>query len=255
MVIIISEAKLLDFKQVNTNIPYSFPVYVKEAEQLVKALRRYSRHDLKTLLNVNETLADLNYNRYQEWCEEFNPPDAKQAALAFNGEVFNGLNAETFSLEDLNYAQEHLRILSALHGCLRPLDLIRPYRLDMGANFKINKKENLYAFWGNKIHNHLKDLIANQQEKVLINLASNEYVKAAKPNDLPFRIITPVFKELRQGDEYKTIVIYLKKARGLLTSFIIKNRIENPEEIKLFDYEGYAFHHELSTKNEWVFTR
>ena len=254
MVIIISPAKSLDFSTVDTDVPYTQPVFPDESERIVNKLKNFSKNRLKDLMKTSDKLADLNYNRYKEWKKVFSPDVAKQAILTFNGEVFNGLQANTFAIDDLQYAQEHLRILSGLHGYLRPLDLIQPYRLEMGTDLKINRKADLYEFWGDKIYDHLNELLENQQEKVLVNLASNEYAKAAKLEKLPYRIITPVFKELR-GEEYKQITIYFKKARGLLTSFILKNRIETPEEIKLFDYEGYVFHQQLSSENEWVFTR
>ena len=254
MVIIISPAKSLDFSKVKADIPYTLPVFQDEAEVLVKKLKTYSKGKLKSLMKISDKLADLNYNRYKEWEKAFNPEVAKQAVLAFNGEVYNGLQAGTLDKEILVYAQEHLRIISGLHGYLKPLDLIRPYRLEMGTNLPVNRHKDLYNFWGNKIHQHLENLISKQKEQVLINLASNEYAKAAKLEQLPFKVITPVFKELR-GDKYKQITIYFKKARGLLTRFILNNRIENAEEVKLFDFEGYAFYHELSNENEWVFTR
>lgn len=254
MVIIISPAKSLDFKTVNTAIDSSQPFFQDESEILVNKLKTYSKSKLQSLLNISDKLAELNFQRYKEWKKSFLPDNSKHAVLAFNGEVYNGLRAKNLSDEDLYYAQNHLRILSGLHGILRPLDLIRPYRLEMGIPLKANRKKDLYAFWGDKIMNHLNNLTEKQISPVIINLASKEYAKAAKLERLPFKVITPIFKELR-NDEYKQITLYFKKARGLLTRFIVTNRIETPDEIKLFDYEGYAFHQELSNENEWVFTR
>lgn len=254
MLVIISPAKSLDFSPVDEHLPYSEPVFQDESEMLMNKLSSFSKKKLRELMGISDKLADLNYNRCKKWEKYFKPGVAKQALLAFNGEVFNGLQADSFSISDLEYAQEHLRILSGLHGFLRPLDLIRPYRLEMGIELRIRRKANLYQFWGDKIHHHIKNMIEQQDEPVLINLASNEYAKVVQLEKLPYRVITPVFKELR-GDEYKQITIYFKKARGLLTSFILKNKLETPDEIKLFDYEGYGFHEALSTENEWVFTR
>ncbi|MCG8702449.1 MAG: peroxide stress protein YaaA [Bacteroidales bacterium] len=254
MKIIISPAKSLDFKKPTIDIPSQQPRFQDESQVLVNALKKKSKATLKSLMSISDKLADLNYHRYKEWEKEFNTDVAKQAILTFNGEVYNGLRANDLTQEDLQFANEHLRMLSGLHGILRPFDLIRPYRLEMGIKLKVKRKLDLYGFWGDKIHNCLKEDLGIDNEPVLVNLASAEYFKAALLDKMPYRVVTPVFLEYRD-DEYKPITIYFKKARGLMVRFIITNRLQHVEELKLFDYEGYAFHQELSDENKWVFTR
>ncbi len=180
--------------------------------------------------------------------------EGQQAILAFSGEVFNGLKARTLSEEDLLFAQEHIRLLSGLYGVLRPLDLILPYRLEMGTKLKINRSKNLYEFWKKIIPNRISDDTGNQDSKVLINLASNEYFKSIQPGTFPYEIITPVFKE-SDGAGYRNVTIYAKKARGKMLRFIIQNRINNPEYLKAFDEDGYYFNNDLSSQKEWFFCR
>ncbi|MBN2347409.1 MAG: peroxide stress protein YaaA [Bacteroidales bacterium] len=254
MITIISPAKNLNFNAQNVTDKYTIPVFLEESEKIIKRLKTLSPKNIAALMNVSSKIADLNYSRFQQWQPDLTLPEAKQAVLAFNGEVYNGLKAYTLTAADLDFAQDHLRILSGLHGILRPLDLIRPYRLEMSTKIKIGRKNNLYEFWDKKIHKHLFNLLASHKEKIIINLASNEYAKAALLNNFKQRVITPVFKELKD-DQYNVITIYAKKARGLLTRYILKNRINDPQQLKMFEEEGYFYQENLSTKNEWVFTR
>lgn len=254
MITILSPAKNLNFKP-TSQIEFSTqPLFCEEAIQLVDKLKSLSSSNLGELMNLSSKLTELNYNRYKQWSEQPARENTKQAILAFNGEVYNGLRASELSTDDLMFAQEHIGILSGLYGFLRPLDLIQPYRLEMGTPLKVGRTRNLYEFWGSKIKQQLRSVIEMQTDPVLLNLASVEYSKAAMDDDSPFRVITPVFKELR-GESYKLITIYFKKARGLMTRFIVQNRIDTVEDIKHFDWEGYQFAEALSTKNEWVFSR
>ncbi|MFP4023261.1 MAG: peroxide stress protein YaaA [Thiohalospira sp.] len=254
MIIIISPAKTLDYKnKVQTN-KYSQPKFLKESQELVNEFKKFSHKELSQLMDINPDLAQLNYERYFQWGLPFNLSNAKQALLAFKGQVFVGLDAKSLSENDLLFAQDHLRILSGLYGVLRPLDLMQPYRLEMGTSLKNSKGENLYKFWDSKITDFLNHELSHQKNQVLVNLASNEYFKAVVPKKIKGKIITPVFKEAK-GNNFKVIAVYSKTARGLMSRFIIKNRIEDPEQLKAFDSEGYLFNEELSTSNEWVFTR
>jgi uncharacterized protein len=254
MITIISPAKNLDFKRQVKIKEFTQPSFLKESERLIRNLRKLKPAGLTNLMSISDKLADLNFERYQTWSRPFTAKNSRQAILAFNGEVYNGLKARELSEEELMYAQDHLRILSGLHGILRPLDLIQPYRLEMGVELVVGKNENLYSFWNNKIHNHLKEIVMREQNPVLINLASNEYSKVAKLKKLKARVITPVFYQLK-GDEYKMIVVYAKKARGMMTRYIIENRIDDPEQLKLFDAEGYFYNENLSNEKKWIFCR
>lgn len=254
MIIIISPAKTLDLKPNIQTKKYSLPYFLDDSKLLINELRKLNPKDIARLMKVNTEIANLNFERNLSWRLPFNENNAKQALLVFKGQVFIGLNAKNLTEADLLFAQNHLRILSGLYGILRPLDLIQAYRLEMGIPLKNPKGKNLYEFWGNKITDMINKELSNQTQKTLINLASNEYFKAIKPKQIKSKIITPVFKELK-GDEFKVVTIYAKTARGLMSRFIIDNRIENPDDIKAFDTDGYLYHKELSTENEWVFTR
>ena len=254
MITIISPAKNLDFKSKLNILSHTQPLFLRESEKLIKTLRKLKPKELADLMGISDKLAILNFERYQKWSPPFTSENARQAILAFNGEVYNGLKAKELSENDLQFAQNHLRIISGLHGVLRPLDLIQPYRLEMGTELTIGKSNKLYSYWNKKILNHLNDLLKSSKTKVLINLASNEYSKAARLQEIKARIITPAFYELR-GDEYQVITVYAKKARGLMTRYIIKNRIEDPEQLKLFDAEGYFYNENLSDEKRWVFCR
>ena len=205
-------------------------------------------------MNVSAKIADLNFDRYESWKKPFTQKNAKQAVLAFKGDVYTGLNAESFNTADFKFAQSHLRVLSGLYGLLRPLDLMQPYRLEMGTRLKTDQGKNLYEFWGTDITQGLNKQLKKIKSDTLINLASNEYFKSVKPQELNAEIITPAFKEFKNGD-YKMIGIYAKKARGLLSRYIIQNKLSDPEDIKLFNEDGYKFNKKLSKGSNWVFTR
>lgn len=254
MQIVISPAKSLDYE---TPLPYkghSDFRFTEEPKKLVHKLNSYSVNKLAELIKVSNKLAELNFMRFKEWHYPFDPQDARQAVFAFKGDVFQGLDAYSFSKKDVDYMQQKLRIFSGLHGLLRPLDLILPYRLEMGTKLQVNRAKDLYAFWGSKITDLLKKDMADNHHKVLINLASNEYFKALKVEELNTPVVTPTFKYLKHG-EYKIISFYAKKARGLMTRFIIKNKIEDPEELKAFDLDGYYYNNRLSTDEQPIFTR
>ncbi len=251
MLILISPSKTLDFSESKLTPNYSIPEFLPEAEALVVELRKYSTTKLSKLMNISSKLAQLNFDRYQSWSLPFNTENSKQALLAFKGDVYDGLNAEAFNESDFIFAQDYLRILSGLYGILKPLDLIQPYRLEMGTPLKSRKWKDLYDFWGSKITDKINESI---KEDILINLASNEYFKAVKKQNIQSRIITPFFKDYKNGS-YKFLSFYGKKARGLMASFIIRNKLTDPEQLKLFDMDGYYFNDEMSSTNEWVYTR
>jgi cytoplasmic iron level regulating protein YaaA (DUF328/UPF0246 family) len=254
MLIIISPAKTMDPNPVNLNIPVSQPEFLTDTEEIVSVLKKYTPKKLGTLMKINPKLSQLNFERYQEWELPFKEHNAKPAIFAFKGDVYNGININEYSDSDLEYSQAALRILSGLYGVLRPLDLIQPYRLEMGTKLKLKRKKDLYEFWGTKLRTTLQENLSSIKPSVLINLASAEYSKAVQLNQLTSRIITPVFKEFHNGT-YKFMSVFGKKARGLMVSYIVKNRIHNPEEIKLFDTDGYYYNDQLSKGDEWVFTR
>jgi uncharacterized protein len=255
MIAILSPAKTLnlDKESITTEI-CTQPVFGREAAELISELRNYSPPEMEGLMKVSEELAEINFRRHLSWKEEHTLLNSKQAILSYHGAVFQGLRAEEFNEEELNFAQQHLRILSGLYGALRPLDLVQPYRLEMGIKLKNAKGKDLYCFWKDKITEFLKEEINGQQEPVLINLASNEYFTAIDLKRLDRKIITPVFKEYKNGN-YRVVTIYAKRARGLMTRYIIENRIDLQEDLKGFEEEGYSFNEGMSTETELVFTR
>ena len=254
MLLVISPAKTLDFETPASTQQHSQPYFLNEAETLIEQLKTLSPNDISSLMGISDKLGTLNSNRFLQWQRPFTSKNSKQALLAFKGDVYEGLDAESLSDDDLDWANQHLRILSGLYGVLKPLDLIQPYRLEMGTRFENNHGKNLYAFWDNKITHQMNQEIEALANPVVINLASNEYFKAVKPKLLNASVITPVFKDWK-NDRYKIISFYAKKARGMMSAYIIKNRIENPDAIKHFDTAGYQYSAEASTDNEWVFLR
>ena len=254
MIIVISPAKTVDFETPAETAKFTQPDFLTESNTLVREMRHYSHNDIKKLMSVSDKIADLNVARFKQFKTPFTTKNAKQAALAFKGDVYTGLNIDDFNSKDLDFAQKHLRILSGLYGLLRPLDLMQAYRLEMGLKLPVKKAKNLYEFWDNKITDKLNSEFKKQKENTLINLASNEYFKVIQKKNLEGTIITPAFKEARD-DGFKMIGIYAKKARGMMSRYIIKNRIKNPQEIKTFNLDGYKFNKKLSSENNWVFTR
>ena len=254
MLTILGPAKTIDMSPHGVTENHSTPLYLDQAELLVDQLRGYSLAELKSLMKVSDKLATLTFERFAAWRKSCTAGEGQQAILAFSGEVFNGLKARTLNEKDLLFAQEHVRILSGLYGVLRPLDLILPYRLEMGTKMKNPGGSNLYEFWEAIIPEKIAGDTGKQNTGVLINLASNEYFKSIQPGTFPHKIITPVFKEA-QGSGFRNVTIYAKKARGMMLRFIIQNRINEPEYIKAFDEEGYYFNNDLSNQKEWVFCR
>lgn len=254
MLMVISPAKNLDFETPVATAEATQPAFLAESQQLIDELRRLAPQDVASLMHISDKLGVLNYDRFQQWHTPFTPANARQAVLAFNGDVYTGLAAPAFSPADFAFAQQHLRILSGLYGLLRPLDLMQPYRLEMGTRFANQRGKDLYSFWGSTITDALNQQLRALNASVLLNLASGEYFKAVKPKALNARIITPVFKDWK-GDNYKIISFFAKKARGMMASYIIRERITAVDAIRDFSGGGYAFNPALSAADEWVFTR
>ncbi len=254
MLMILSPAKTLDYESPVPALPLTTPDFVKEAKVLIGLLRELSVQDVATLMDLSDKLAALNVARYAEWSPRFTNANSRAAVLAFKGDVYEGMEAWTFDADDHAFAQQHLRILSGLYGLLRPLDRLQPYRLEMGTSLKNPKGNTLYAFWGDTIAKALNEALAVQGDDVLINLASEEYNKAALTKALKARVITPQFREEKNG-KFKIVSFYAKKARGLMAGHIIRHRLTDPAQLKAFDAEGYAFNASLSKGDTWVFTR
>ncbi len=252
MKIIISPAKSLDFEtKANTDV-YTQPRFLEQSKKLNKKLKTLSRKKLSDLMKISDDLASLNYDRNQEWQTPFEIENSKQAIYSFTGEVFRGIGVASISEDKLPILQDRLRILSGLYGLLRPLDLIQPYRLEMGTKLKVGRTENLYQFWNTDLADSLNAEL--EDNELLINLASTEYFKALPKKVLKVPMITPVFKDLKNG-QYKTIMTYAKKARGLMVRYIIENDVKTIEALKGFDVDNYRFSEEMSTKKELFFTR
>ena len=247
-------AKTLDFETPPKVPTFTIPDFLDESADLIDELRGFEPDRLSELMGISPKLAQLNSNRYHNWSLPFSAGNAKQSVLAFKGDVYSGLNADNLSANDLQYAQDHLRILSGLYGVLKPLDLMQPYRLEMGTKLKNRRGDDLYAFWNGRLNAAINRELAGQDNPVLVNLASNEYFKSAQPEKLAARIITPVFKEERNG-KYMFISFFAKKARGLMSRYIIRNRLADPEDIKGFDLEDYRYNDALSSADRPVFTR
>jgi hypothetical protein len=254
MLTVISPAKTLDFETAPTTRRATQPEFIEQASALVDDARGLSPEDIAGLMGVSETIAALNHRRFMNFSTPFSLDNAKQAVLAFKGDVYTGLEAETLDSAQLRFAQKHLRILSGLYGMLRPLDLMQPYRLEMGLRFDNSGGSNLYQFWGDRITDSLNRDIGKSGSRVLVNLASNEYFKSVRAGALDADIITPVFKDLR-GGKYKVISFFAKKARGQMARFIIEKSLNEPAGLKRFRTDGYRYNKAESTAREWVFTR
>ena len=252
MLVLISPAKSFDFDSAPTTQQFSEPGFVEESTRLIKKMGTFSRKKIGEMMSISPELAALNADRYQKWIPAPKRSDTKQAVMAFNGEVYRGLNVKEMSEEDLGFAQDHLRILSGLYGVLRPLDLMQPYRLEMGTKLKYYSYTNLYQFWGDKITKRLNEDLGDAQH--IINLASTEYYKSVKEPKLKGKVITPIFKDFSKGS-YKVVMTYAKNARGVMANYIIKNKITDPELIKSFDGNGYVYDPAQSEENNWVFIR
>lgn len=254
MLIVVSPAKTLDFETAPVIQTHSQPQFIEHSQLLIESLKALSVQDVAELMKLSDKLASLNVARFESWEPTFNFENAKQAVLAFKGDVYTGLDAESLTDDDLQFAQDHLRILSGLYGVLKPLDLMQAYRLEMGTRLNNSRGKNLYEFWGSIICEYLNQELTSGNNPVLINLASNEYYKAAKEKNIQGRIITPAFKDWKNG-QYKIISFYAKKARGLMTRYIIQNRIDDPEQLKGFNLEGYRFAESMSEGDNWTFIR
>ena len=253
MLMVISPAKTLDYDSPLATDRHTQPDFLDDACELIDQLKELEPHQVSNLMHISDKLGQLNAERFRNWQLPFTPDNARQAVLAFKGDVYTGLQAETFSDDDFDFAQNHLRMLSGLYGLLRPLDLMQPYRLEMGTRFENRRGKDLYAFWGDQLTEEVNRLLA-ADDGVLVNLASNEYFKSIRKNALNGRLVTPQFKDWKNG-QYKMISFYAKKARGLMCRYAIQNRIRQAEDLKGFDLEGYRFSAEQSDQNNWVFLR
>lgn len=253
MITIISPAKSLDFETKPITDKFTQPEFLEQSERINQKLKKLKADDLVRLMGISSKLATLNVDRNHNWSTPFSPENAKQAILAFNGDVYDGMQAGEFTEAQLNYAQQNIRILSGLYGILKPLDLIQPYRLEMGTKLKFERYSDLYEFWKDRLTKAMNAEL-EQNDGVLINLASKEYFKVLDSSKIKGDIITPEFKDSKNGS-YKIISFYAKKARGLMCRFMAENNISNPEDLKAFDTDGYFFNNDLSKGNTWVFTR
>lgn len=254
MLIVISPAKTLDFETAPITKIHTQAEFLKESRQLVSQLKKLTPAEVSSLMKISDKLGLLNFLRFNEWKTPFTLNNSKQALLAFKGDVYTGMNAESFSNQDLKFAQKYLRILSGLYGVLKPLDLIQSYRLEMGTHFENKKGKDLYEFWGSKLTDQINQDLKASKSKHLINLASNEYFKSLQVKNINAEIIVPVFKDYKNG-QYKIISFYAKNARGSMSAYIIKNKLKNPEDIKAFNVDGYKFNQSKSNATNYVFLR
>lgn len=254
MLMVISPAKTLDYETPPTTKTCTTPDYLEDSAELIDELQGLAPHDISQLMSISDSLGVLNFDRFQQWSVPFTSDNAKQALLAFKGDVYTGLDAESLSKSQLTYAQKHLRILSGLYGLLRPLDLMQAYRLEMGTKFQNRRGKNLYEFWDNKVTDGLNQQLAKLKSETLVNLASNEYFKVVNKKRLNAEIITPVFKDLKNG-QYKIISFYAKKARGMMAAWVIREQPKSIADLQKFTDGGYQYNADLSQGNTWVFTR
>lgn len=254
MLTLISPAKTLDFETPAVTEQFSQPKFLEHSAELIDVLRTKSPQDIASLMKLSDKLSDLNVQRYHEWQLPFDQNNAKAALLAFKGDVYTGLEAETFAPQDFDFAQQHLAILSGLYGLLNPLDLIQAYRLEMGTKLDNERGKDLYAFWGNIITDALNERLAAMDNPQIVNLASNEYFKSVKLKQLNGEVITPVFKDEKAG-KYKIISFYAKKARGMMAAYIMRNQIDTVEQLKEFNIAGYRYVAAESDGNTLVFKR
>jgi cytoplasmic iron level regulating protein YaaA (DUF328/UPF0246 family) len=254
MLTLLSPSKTLDFTTPSAVKTHTLPEFVGEAELLIAALRRLTPKKLAKLMEISDKLAAENVARYAAWSSHHTAENAKQAVLAFRGDVYDGLNVDAWKGADFTFAQKHLRILSGLYGLLRPLDLIQPYRLEMGTTLNVGRAKDLYAFWGTSVTDAINEALAEQRATTLVNLASQEYFKVVQAKSINANIVTPVFKEERNG-KFTFMSFFGKKARGLMAAYIVGERLKSPEGMKKFDVDGYRYNAALSTDDTWAFTR
>ena len=252
MLIVLSPAKSLDLETPPTTKLHTTPDFLPRSRELIDVLRTYSPAGIGSLMSISDALSTLNVGRYASWNED--PADGRQAIMTFNGDVYDGFDARTLKPKQLAYAQANLRILSGLYGVLRPLDLIQPHRLEMGTRLPTPHGKDLYAFWGEKVTGKLNEVIAEQDAKAVVNLASEEYFKSVKPKLLTAPVITPVFEDFKNG-KYKIISFFAKRARGMMARYAAVKGITDPNKLKRFDMDGYAYVKEASNDSSWVFRR
>lgn len=254
MLILVSPAKTLDFEQPPLTLSHTRPALLSHSQELIQICQRLTPLDIASLMKVSDNIAGLNAARFGQWTTDYHLPEAKQAIFAFRGDVYTGFDADTLSAEQLTRTQAQLRILSGLYGLLRPLDLILPYRLEMGTTLANLRGKNLYEFWGDILTEAVNAALVEQEGEFIINLASNEYFKAIKPKQLAGRLITPMFKDAKNG-QYKVISFFAKRARGMMARYIIDNQVNSLEDLKRFDVAGYYYCEAQSKPNEPVFLR
>ena len=254
MLIVLSPAKSLDYKTPVKVKNATLPDFVAESAKLITELKKLSPQEVAKLMGLSDQLAALNVGRYRDWSKKFTAENSKSAIFAFDGDVYDGFDVKSLNAKSLEFAQEHIRILSGLYGALRPLDLMQPYRLEMGASFKNAKGKDLYAFWGDLITKAIKKVLDQQKEPVLLNLASEEYFKVLQAKDLGCEVISPVFQDAKDG-KYKIISFYAKRARGLMARYVVENRISKPADLKDFNLDGYKYFAAESKPNKPVFRR
>lgn len=254
MLVVTSPAKKLNFSEDVTRSGWSMPDFLEDSQILIEAAKKLTREELARLMKISDRLADLNYNRFRTFSVPFTPANARQAVFAFTGDTYVGLDGDSLSEDDLSYAQDHYRILSGLYGLLRPLDLMQPYRLEMGKKLTTDRGKNLYEFWGDRLTVKVNQIMAEQDTDILINCASVEYFKAIKEDQLAGQVITPVFKEVKEGHA-RVQSLFAKRARGMMTRYIIQHHLEKAEDLKNFDLGGYRFQPTLSDHKIYEYHR
>lgn len=254
MLFLLSPAKSLDYDTPAGDVPHTQPLFTRQSAELIEILRGYSPQQIAELMDLSDQLAGLNVARYQAWSPKFTARNSKQAVLAFNGDVYEGLDAKTLKADDLAWAQDHVCILSGLYGVLRPLDWMQPYRLEMGTALENPKGRNLYKFWGSQIADYLNERLQADKTPVVVNLASQEYFKAVDQKVLKARVIECVFEDFK-GGKYKVISFLAKRARGLMARYAATKRVNTPKQLEKFNLEGYAFDAAASEPDRLVFRR
>jgi hypothetical protein len=254
MIALMNSSKTMDFDPTAGKLKHTVPEFLKDSQLLVKELRRLSESEFSKLLKTSEKLTKLNIERYAKWQMKVEGSNAKQALLAFRGDIYAGMDVDNYKVREFEFAQKHVRILSGLYGILRPLDLIQPYRLEMATKLATARGSDLLQFWGTKINQSISKLLKREKSGILVNLCSMEYFKSIQPASLNATVITPVFKEYRDG-AYRFVTLYAKKARGMMCDYIIRNYLSDVNDLKSFNGEGYRYNKNVSSDHEWVFTR
>ena len=254
MLIVLSPAKSLDYKTPSKVKASTLPEFVSESAKLITELKKLSPQQVANLMGLSDQLAALNVGRYRDWSKKFTTENSKPAIYAFDGDVYDGFDVKTLNAKAVDFAQDHIRILSGLYGALRPLDLMQAYRLEMGTAFKNARGKDLYSFWGSRVTDSLKKVLEKQKKPVLLNLASEEYFKVLQSKDLGCPIISPVFQDAKDG-KYKIISFYAKRARGLMARYVVENRITDPADLKSFNLDGYRYFAAESKPDKPVFRR